>query len=112
MNEPEPRETGIDGLLRRSLAGPAPDLPPDFDRRVLRELRQASRRPGPWDRVLLVGYGVVSAVISAVVMKGQGLGWEVVTVLVLSPLALVAAGPVARGLARRGVGAAMAPGTR
>jgi hypothetical protein len=113
VNEPEPRETGIEGLLRRSLAGPAPELPADFDRRVLRGLRRSAQGGGRRGRILVVGgYGVVSAAVSAVVMRGQGLGWEAVTVLVLSAVALVAAGPLARSLARRGAGAAMARGTR
>ena len=111
MTEMEPRESGIDGLLRRTLAGPAPELPADFDRRVLRELRRSSQGAGRRGRILLTSYGVVSAITSAVVMGSEGLGWEAIVVLVLSAAALVAAGPLARSLARRGAGAAMARGT-
>ena len=45
-------------------------------------------------------------------MGAEGIGWEAIVVVVLSAVALVAAGPLARGLARRGAGAAMVPGRR
>lgn len=106
------RESGIDGMLRRSLAGPAPKLPADFDRRVLRELRRSSQGTGRRGRILLASYGVVSAITSAVLMEAEGLEWEAIVVLVVSAAALVAAGPLARGLARRGAWAAVAPGRR
>jgi hypothetical protein len=85
----EPRDAGIDRLLRRSLAAPVPSLPPDFDRLVVRELRRSSQVLDRYRRILLTGYGLVSVVASAVVMRGQGLGWGAIAVMTLAPLALV-----------------------
>ncbi|MFN0105189.1 MAG: hypothetical protein ACKV2U_24275 [Bryobacteraceae bacterium] len=90
MTEMEPREAGIDSLLRRSMAAPVPSLPPDFDQRVMRELRQSSRVPGRYRWILLTCYGLISVVTSAVVMRGQGLDWGVVAAMILGRLALVA----------------------
>jgi hypothetical protein len=39
----EPREARIDSLLRRSMATPVPSLPPDFDQRLMREVRRSSQ---------------------------------------------------------------------
>ena len=96
MAEMEPREAEIDSLLRRSLAAPVPSLPPDFEQRLMRELRQSSQ-PLALDatgrryrRILLTGYGLTSVVTSAVVMRGQGLDWGAIALLVLGPLVLVA----------------------
>jgi hypothetical protein len=86
----EPRETGIDSLLRRSMAAAVPSLPPDFDQRLMRELRQSSQPLGRYRRNLLTCYGLISVVTSAVVMRGQGLDWGAIAVLILGPLALVA----------------------
>ena len=93
MTEMEPRESGIDTLLRRSLAAPAPGLPPDFHQRVMRQVRRSSQPLGRYDRILLAGYGLISVVTSAVVMRGQGLDWGPIAVMILGPLALVAAVP-------------------
>jgi len=38
----DPREAGIDSLLRRSMAAPVPILPPDFDQRADHALVQTS----------------------------------------------------------------------
>lgn len=90
LTEMEPREAEIDSLLRRSMAEPVPSLPPDFDQRIMRELRQSSRLRGRY-RFLLSCYGLISVVTSAVVMRGQGLGWGAIAGMILGPLALVAA---------------------
>jgi hypothetical protein len=100
VTEREPHETGIDGLLRRSLAAPVPSLPLDFDQRVMRELRQRSagqssqhRSSSALDRygwILLTGYGLISVAVSAVVMRGQGLQWGAIAVMTLAPLISVA----------------------
>src|SRR5258708_2449968 len=89
----KPREAGIDSLLRRSMAAPVPSLPPDFDQRVMRELRQSPQVLDRYGRILLTGYGLISVVASAVVMRGQGLGWGAIAVMILGPLALVASVP-------------------
>lgn len=70
MTEMDPRRKGIDDLLRRTLAAPAPTLPPEFDRRVLRALRQNSPLLDRYRRVVIAGYGLASAVTCAVVMRG------------------------------------------
>ena len=98
MTEMDEREVEMDGkmdhLLRRSLSAPIPNLPPDFDRRVTSKIREAKQGLQPLDRyrrILFAGYGVASILTSAVVMRGQGLGWDATTGLILAPLALVAA---------------------
>ena len=100
MTEMEPREPGIDSLLRRSMAAPVPSLPPDFEQRLMRELPQNSQALDRYRRILLACYALVSVATSAVVMRGQGLEWGAVTVLILAPLALLATVPrILRGKA-------------
>ena len=98
MSEMEPREAEIDSLLRRSMAAPVPRLPPDFDQVLSREVRRRSQGPQRYGRILLAGYAVMSVAASIVVMRGQGLGWGVIAVMTLGPLALVEA---ARRLQRK-----------
>jgi len=80
----------MDSLLRRSMAAPIPNLPPDFDQRLLRAVRRGSQPLGRYGQVLLTGYGLLSAAASAVVMRVEGLGWQAIAVMILAPLALVA----------------------
>ncbi len=96
----EPRKAGIvrdaemDRLLRSSMAAPIPSLPPDFDQSLMRKTRETHRGSQSLDRyrrILLPGYGLTSVVASAVVMRGQGLDWGTTSVIILGPLALVAA---------------------
>ena len=96
MTDMEPHETGIDSLLRRSMGAPVPSLPPDFDQRLMRELRQSSQGLGRYGRIVLTFYGLISVVVSAVVMHGQGLDWVAIAAMILGPLALVAIVPWAR----------------
>ena len=83
MTEMEPRETGIDSLLRRSMAAPVPSLPPDFDQRLMREVRRGSQPLHCCGRILLTGYGLISALTCGVVMRGQGLDWGAIAVTIL-----------------------------
>ena len=92
----EPREAEIDNLLRRSMAAPVPSLPPDFDQHLMREVRRSSQPFDRYRRFLLTGYGLTSVVASAMVMRGQGLDWGAIAVMILGPLALVATVPWAR----------------
>lgn len=91
MTEMEPHEAEIDRLLRRSLDAPIPDLPPEFDQRLMREVRRSSQPLHRYGRFLLTGYGLVSVMACAGVMRGQGLDWGLVAGMILAPLALVAA---------------------
>jgi hypothetical protein len=91
VTEMEPREAEIDSLLRRSLAAPSPSLPPDFDQRLLRELRRSSQTLDRYRQILLTGYGLISVAASAVIMRSQGLDWAVTSVTILAPLAFLAA---------------------
>ncbi len=88
MTEMERREAGIDSLLRSSMAAPVPTLSPDFEQRVIRGLRPGSRALGRNRRILLACYGLLSVVTSAVVMRGEGLDWAAIDVMILAPLAL------------------------
>ena len=90
VTEMDPREGGIDSLVRRSMAAPVPSLPADFDQRLMREVRSGWRPLDRYRRILLTGYGLTSVVTSAVVMRGQGLDWGAITVMILGPLAVVA----------------------
>jgi hypothetical protein len=91
VTEMEPRDAEIDSLLRRSMAAPVPSLPPDFDQRLMREVRGGSRSLDRYRRILLAGYGLTSVVTSAMVMRGQGLDWGSISALIFGPLALLAA---------------------
>ena len=88
----------MDSLLRRSMTAPVPRLSPDFHQVLARELRRRSEPPSQFGRILLAGYGGVSAVVSMVVMRGQGLGWAAIAVRTLSPLVTL---ELARRLGRR-----------
>ena len=91
MTEMDAPQVEMDNLLRRALAAPAPALPKDFDARLMRELRRRSR---PMDRprqLLLAGYGLSSALVCGVIMRGQGLAWGVAVGMILAPVALAAA---------------------
>ncbi len=92
----EPRESGIDNVLRRSLAGPIPTLPADFDQRVMREVRRSSQPLDRYRRIFLTGYGIVSALTCAVVMRGQGIDWAPIAGLIAAPLVMVAAARLTR----------------
>jgi hypothetical protein len=87
----EPREDEMDRLLRRSMAVAVPSLPANFDERLTRELLRSSQQADRYRRVVLTGYGLLSVVVSAVLMRGQGLGWGAIAGMILAPLALVAA---------------------
>jgi hypothetical protein len=92
----EPRETGIDNLLRRSMAAPVPSLSQDFDQRLMRRLRPGPQPRDRYRRILIAGYGLTSVVACAVVMRGQGIGWGPTAVMTLAPLVLVAVVPWVR----------------
>jgi len=96
VTEMEPREAGIDSLLRRSMAAPVPSLPPDFDQRLMREVAPqfAASRPIPPNSAHRLRSNVGRGV--PVVMRGQGLDWGAIAVMILGPLALVATVPWAR----------------
>lgn len=91
-NEMEPRQGGIDSLLRRSMAAPMPSLKADFDQRVMRAVHRSGQPLDRYRRILFTGYGVTSAVACAVVMRGQGLGWGAIAGMIVAPLALIAVG--------------------
>ena len=98
MSEMDPREAEMDSLLRRSMAAPVPRLPPDFNQVVSREVRRRSQGPHRYGQILLAGYGVMSAAVCVMVMRGQGLGWGVIAAMTLGPLAMLEA---ARRMRRR-----------
>lgn len=98
MSEMDSREAEIDSMLRRLMAAPVPRLSPDFDRTVLREVRRRSQPPRQYERILLAGYAAISIATSALVMRGQGLGWGVIATMTLGPLATLEA---ARRLRRK-----------
>lgn len=95
----EPRENKMDDLLRRSMAAPIPTLSADFDQRVMRQIEseQNSPRLDRYRQLLFAGYGLVSITASAVILRGQGLGWTITAAAIAAPLALIAiAAPVLR----------------
>jgi hypothetical protein len=111
MTDMDPNQVEIDSLLRRSMVAPVPALSPDFDQRVLRSTREPRRNPqalGRYSRILVTGYGITSVVASTVVMRGQGLNWGAISLLILGPLTLVAAA----NWARRATHATMRPSTK
>src|SRR4029077_7755948 len=98
MSDMDPREAEMDSLLRRSMAGPVPRLSSDFHQALSRELRRKSQPPNQFGQILFAGYGAASVAVSVVVMRGQGLGWVVIAVMMLGSLATL---EVARRLQRR-----------
>jgi hypothetical protein len=90
VTERDPREPGIDRLLRQSLSAPIPTLSPDFDKRLARELTRDSHVLRRYRRLFLCGYGALSAATSAALMRNQGLDWPTVAAAILAPLALLA----------------------
>jgi len=92
----EPREAEIDRLLRRSMAAPVPSLTQDFDRRLMRKVRRSSETLDRYRRILFAGYVLISVLVSAVIMRSQGLGWGPIAGLVLAPLVVIAATRSAR----------------
>jgi hypothetical protein len=103
MSDMDPREAEMDSLLRRSMAAPVPRISPEFHQVLSRELRRRSEPASQFGRILLAGYGGVSAVVCMVVMRGQGLGWVAIAVMTLAPLATL---ELARRLRRREWGVA------
>ncbi|HUN82570.1 MAG TPA: hypothetical protein VMV81_13785 [Phycisphaerae bacterium] len=97
MTELDPNQSKIDGLLRRSMSSPVPDLPRDFDRQVLRRVRRRSTLLERHLRILLSGYGLLSVLVSAILMRSQGLDWITIAGMTLAPLVIIA---VVRGAAR------------
>jgi hypothetical protein len=91
VSKTERSEGGIEGLLRRSMAAPIPNLPPDFGQRVLRRVRGRSLPLDRYGQTLITSYGLVSVVVCTVLMRGQGLGWGTVGGMILGPVALFAA---------------------
>ncbi len=92
----EPEQAGIDRVLRQSLGAPAPCLPADFEKRLMREVEKESPARARYKRALLAGYGVVSAVTCAGVMRSQGMDWGATALLTLGPLAAAAVLPLMR----------------
>jgi hypothetical protein len=86
----DPSQSGIDALLRRSMAAPVPNLPPDFVQRLTSKPPHGLQVLDRYRRALLIGYGLISVLACAVVMRGQGLNWGTVAAMILGPLALLA----------------------
>ena len=80
-------DAAMDSLLRQAMSAPVPRLSPDFHQALSRRLRRSSQPLNPFGRNLLAAYTGFSAVISVVVMHGQGLGWSAIAVTILAPLA-------------------------
>jgi hypothetical protein len=100
-DENGPDENGTDELLRRSLSAPAPSLPSDFNQRLIYKLRRGSKTFDRYRRILLIGYGLTSMAACAVVMRGQGLDWDAISIAILGSLAVVAGIRVAAHKAKR-----------
>jgi hypothetical protein len=95
MSEMEPREEEIDRLLRRSMSAPIPRLSLEFQSEFqsnFQKVRRGSQPIGRYGRILLAGYGVISAATSIFLMRGQGLGWGVIAAMTIGPLAVMEAG--------------------
>ena len=90
MTEIDPKETAMDTLLRRSMAAPVPSLSSDFDQRLSRQLNRTSPSLARYRRILLSAYGIISICVSAALMRSQGLGWEMIAITIIAPLALLA----------------------
>jgi RNA polymerase sigma-70 factor (ECF subfamily) len=92
VSEPVEKDAAMDRMLRRSLNAPVPELSPDFESRVLREASRSEGASLRYRNAVLTGYAATSAIASVVVMRGQGLGWGVVALAMLTPMLLAAVG--------------------
>ena len=90
----------MDDLLRRSMSAPVPRLSADFGERLSAEICRRSEPRKRFSRILLAGYGAVSALASVVVMRGQGLGWGAIAVMTIGPLGVIEVVRRARGYRR------------
>ena len=91
MTEMEPREAGMDNLLRRSMTASIPVLSADFEQQLMRDVGRGTKPLDRCRQMVVTGYGLSSIVVSAIIMRGQGLNWLPISVMILSPLLLVAA---------------------
>ena len=89
MTEMDPQQTAMDALLRRTMSAPVPTLSSDFDARLRRRLNRTSPSLARYRRILLSGYGIMSILVSAALMRSQRLGWDVIAITVIVPLALL-----------------------
>jgi hypothetical protein len=80
VTQMEPREAGIDSLLRRSMAAPVPSLQRDFDQRLMREVRRSSQCAT--DTTGFCSLATVSIMTSALVTRGRILGNSEVVYLI------------------------------
>jgi hypothetical protein len=85
------RDAEMDRLLRSSLAAPVPGLSPGFAERLSREVDRRSQPLDRSGRLMLAGYGVLSAGVSASIMHGQGLAWGWIALMTLGSMALAGA---------------------
>jgi hypothetical protein len=90
VTDKDPSQSGIDALLRRSMAAPVPNLPPDFVQRLTSKPPHSLQVLDRYRRALLIGYCLVSVLACTVVMRGQGLNWGTLAATILGPLALLA----------------------
>ncbi len=96
-----PHSDGIDRLLRSSMSAPIPTLPPDFDQRLMRAARRDSAKLVHYRQMVLSAYGIISAVVCAALMRGQGLGWDTIGGFVLAPFASVVVARAAWSIAKK-----------
>ena len=78
----------MDRLLRQALSTPVPALSPDFDRRVLKQVRP--RRLSRASIFTLAAYTMVALAISVSTMRHTEIGWPFIVVSVMVPILVVA----------------------
>ena len=71
------------------MAAPVPTLAPNFEQRVMREIQRTAQPLSRNARILLIAYAFVSVLASAVVMRGQGLRWQVIAATLLAAVASI-----------------------
>jgi hypothetical protein len=86
----EPHDVEMDRLLLRSMRALVPDLPSNFDRRVLRAANRNSDLVERYRWMLFAAYVVVSALKSLLMTHDAGLDWLPI-IGILAPVTLASA---------------------
>ena len=82
----EPEEIDLD--VRRLMSSPKPSLSATFERRLAEEVKRRSTVLEAYRRIILVIYALISVAACILILRSQGLEWQLVSTSILVPLAI------------------------